>query len=207
MHGLSAERLSRRRRRRQPRPKRGYAEDRGTKYAAACGPARTCANPGSDCWAVVEAAEDERIWLGLALPKGHPKLQPAPPVRAQGIHSNRGQGHHTASFVVLGALKRKPALVCSRLRSILIVLASRSTFPQLSARISPRRAPVTESQHGDRFKGMILERHQHGLDLVCLQALDFGLSDLGRLDEAGDVAGHQFNRGRRGHDATLCVRD
>jgi hypothetical protein len=55
---------------------------------------------------------------------------------------------------------------------------------------------------------MILERRQHGVDLVCLQALDFGISDLGRLDEAGDVAGHQFNRGRTGEGTmqhSVCV--
>ena len=51
----------------------------------------------------------------------------------------------------------------------------------------------TERQDGDRFQRVILERRQHGLDLLRLQALDLRLLDLRRLDDAGDIPG-----GRRG---------
>ena len=70
--------------------------------------------------------------------------------------------------LVFGALNLSPALVCSRLRSIRMVPASRSTSLQRSARISPRLAPELKRQHARSAEADALEGRQHAADLVGL---------------------------------------
>jgi hypothetical protein len=91
--------------------------------------------------AVVKVAEDQPIRLGFALPKGHPGLQPAPPMRTQGIHGNRGQGHYTASVFRLRGFEAQTSFGLFKAALDLDGSGIQIDIPQLSASISPRRAP------------------------------------------------------------------
>jgi hypothetical protein len=91
---------------------------------------------------VVEAAEDEGIWLGLALPKAIRSSSRRRRCARRASTAIGGQGHHTASVLRLRGLEAQASLGLFQAALDLGRSGIEMTFPQLSARISPRRAPV-----------------------------------------------------------------
>ena len=96
--------------------------------------------------AAVGRGEHQRIVVRLAEAEPHPHFELSDAMRLERLDRAHRQRDVTATALGLRGLESQPARVCSRLRSIVIEPRWRSTAPQASAAISPRRAPLVNAK-------------------------------------------------------------
>ena len=141
--------------------------------------------------AVLEIGEHERIGGWLPGTEGHAELELLTPVIAQRVDHDLVQADVTPPGLRFRGLETEPVrLVSSSASRTRISLASRATFNQRKARISPSLMPVNSAKIA---VGYIRWPRRSEMSLAIPSGSRIAISptlDLGRRLQLGDVARH-----------------